>query len=633
MASENPLPYKGRRFTFNHRESSSLFKWPRRRFQGRSIQKRILNFKTSNTGHLTTVGVEFEFLLAVKTAEGGPDPHQEDKRWLARRLEAYDDLSNEFRITVRNEIIDELRKNGVLAVKSWGDNELADEFVPSTEFGWTYSKEEDLIGNATNLKSFIGEYTWDYSIENSENYHIGAKHWVEQFVDFHEKNSLELHRTLDRDIDLLGERNLQVIYKGLGSKRPVRFNEARTRFKKYAKARTVEALEEYEKQVSREIDPKAVNIPGSNPLYRAWTCGVDPTIKPHDYQDYQCMLLYRVPADSDSVPDSFISLDANGNPVLDKDGYKTLTQNPLNLYDWYQGELRTSILDYNNSDTIPAIRRACAALRGAFCIHKPMSLIQTGLHVHFGQAGGWTLLHLKKFSTLWLILEEDLEKLHRRDRSDKSNDYCLSIREHCPINKALHGKPPLDCLSTVENSDPEAYGRSMIEMSNHVPFTLSSTDTYNVSDEIRKIVNEVWKYQRITELSEGMSNYTDLYVKFRISGDLLSTNREKESGTLEIRLMQGTLDADHIERWMKICERIINYSRDTSNSDFYSGIHKILRNSAPLEEIIGLPARYLDWFTERQGTSGYFEYPDKDRVNWDDPFMPPGYGATHLPEV
>ncbi|KAI2783354.1 hypothetical protein F4815DRAFT_442226 [Daldinia loculata] len=587
----------------------------------------------ANAGNLTTVGVEFEFLLAVKTAEGGPDPHPEENRWLARRMASFPETSAEFKITVRNEIVDVLRDNRVLAVKSRNDNDLADKFEPTTEFGWTSSKERDVIGNATNLEPWIGVYTWDYTKENFENYHIGANHWVEQFADFHDKNSLKLYHTLDRDIDHIQERNLRVEYRGRGRPRPARFTDARDTFKKYAKVRTAEALREYEKRVSGEIDPNSVDIPGAIPFYRAWTCGQDVTIKPDNLPDDECMRLYRVPADSVSVPESFLSLDGDGNPVLDKDGYKILTRNPLKLYAWFQGELRTSILDYNHRDTIPAIRRACDALRGAFCIHKPMSAIKTGLHIHFGQEKGWTLLHLKKFSTLWLILEEDLEKLHRRDRSDGSNTYCLSNRDNCPISTAVRGGNK-NCLSTIEDTDPDAYKSNMSQMNKHVPFTPSSTDTYNVIAHTREIINEVWKYQSITELSEGMSGDTGfLYVKFKIYGDVVSFMKEKETGTLEIRLMQGTLDAYHIERWMKICERIIMYCRDTPDVQFYDGIHRLLSHSAPLEEIIGLPGEYLQWFRDQQGNLGYFEYPDHNRVNWDDPFMAPGFGATHAPET
>lgn len=248
-------------------------------------------------------------------------------------------------------------------MKSWNDTELVMNFKPSTEFSWTYSKEQDLIRNSTKIMPFAGEYRWDYSQDNKVNIPVGANHWLDQFEDFHKENSLEFHHTLDEDIDLIQERQLYVNYKGPRQwPKTAQFNLARKKFREFAKNRTLEVLGEYEKRVSEEVDPNAIDIHGSNPLYRAWTCGVDLTIMPDDFPHDECMRLYRVLKDSDSIPDSYLSFNEDGSPLLDKDGYQILSQNPLKLYSWYQGELRTPILDYNHWSTMTAIRKAVSII-------------------------------------------------------------------------------------------------------------------------------------------------------------------------------------------------------------------------------------------------------------------------------
>ncbi|KAI0111716.1 hypothetical protein F4814DRAFT_364121 [Daldinia grandis] len=621
------FPYNGRKLPFNHREESSLFTWPRRQRQGRTKRDRIYRYRFNPASNRTTVGVEFEFLLAVKP-EGikAPDPHPEERRWQARRLGKYTTDDPEFTITVRNEIIDKLRGKGVLAVKSAGDYILAAGFLSTKDFGWTSSKEQDVAGNALGLLPWEGSYAWDYFKTNALNIDLGSEAMMEQFADFHKANSLELHCTSDSDLDTIIERQLQIIYRGFGRKRRVQFQKTRDRFKILAKDRTRKALEEYELRVTGEVDPNSIDLPGAAPLYRAWTCTLDFSIKPDPASESfyeRCIHLYQVPKDTSRIPASFISQDEDGND--------TFIKNPIELYTWYQGELRTSILDYNHSDTLPAIQRACATLRESFCIHKPTSAIQTALHIHFGQEEGWSLLHLKKFSTLWLIVEEDLEKLHRRDRSNGSNGYCLSNRRHSPISYSLRHELD-DNLSDIEQKNPRVYRENMNEMRNHVPFRPTSTDSYNLDEHIRNVIYEIWKYPNITELSRGMAGENNTYAKLRIAGNQASTITAWQKGTIEIRLMQGTLDAGHIAHWMKICERLIIWSRDSTAQEFYDGLLRTLGDLTPLGDIIGIPEETKLWFQDQQGDSGYFEYPDQDRVNWGEPFMVPGHGATHGPE-
>lgn len=67
----------------------------------------------------TTIGFEFELLVAVcKAQEIFPDPHPNDLRWLSDRLINKDLEPLAFKFTCRNNIVDLLNANGVVAHKT-----------------------------------------------------------------------------------------------------------------------------------------------------------------------------------------------------------------------------------------------------------------------------------------------------------------------------------------------------------------------------------------------------------------------------------------------------------------------------------------------------------------------------------
>jgi hypothetical protein len=66
----------------------------------------------------TTIGFEFEFLLAVSRIKNDcPDPHPDDNRWLSDHLIDVADITPAYKYTACNRVIDELRKNNVPARK------------------------------------------------------------------------------------------------------------------------------------------------------------------------------------------------------------------------------------------------------------------------------------------------------------------------------------------------------------------------------------------------------------------------------------------------------------------------------------------------------------------------------------
>ncbi|KAI1800532.1 hypothetical protein F4811DRAFT_564703 [Daldinia bambusicola] len=456
---------------------------------------------------------------------------------------------------------------------------------------------------------------------------------LSDFVQFHTDNGLPLHETTHRYIDSIQDARLEFSFTK-GHKRPAQYRAARKAFKESAKARVSEALQEYERELeASQCDPNFVDVPDAMPRYRAWTCGLDESLTlTHNSLYNRATDTYRI---SDlariNAPPSYLN--------AAKDGF---VRNPIELYEWFEGELVSPILDYDHHDTIPSIQRACAALRDNFRIHKPTSTILSGLHIHFGQEAGWDLLTLKKFTTLWLVLEESLERLHRRDRSDATNKYTCSLRMWSPVAQELRRGQPMKFRSNIETADPATFAQNMSEMVQHVP---SSTEYYrDVEKLVRNVITEVWKYTSISDLGTGMTPTLVPQVpldpdrttcmSFRMYGDTHSVPNDEEPCTMEIRIMQGTLDADHIAHWMRICERLIVFSRDSTPREFYNGISDLVTGSRALEEVVGIPAATMDWFRARvsQGDDGqdiYFRYPDNDEIDWSYPFMTPGYGDTY----
>ncbi|KAI1161349.1 hypothetical protein F5B18DRAFT_454259 [Nemania serpens] len=124
--------------------------------------------------------------------------------------------------------------------------------------------------------------------------------------------------------------------------------------------------------------------------YQAWSCTEDVTIDNGmpSYTRY-------------TIPDG--SLPPNSSSPSEK-------VFPPHLYKRYGAELVSSVLDYDNLRTRLMLRRVCKTLRDELRIHKRIPQIQAGVHIHTGQQAGWTLLHLKKFATLWHLIEPSLYK-------------------------------------------------------------------------------------------------------------------------------------------------------------------------------------------------------------------------------
>jgi hypothetical protein len=168
------------------------------------------------------------------------------------------------------------------------------------------------------------------------------------------------------------------------------------------------------------------------------------------------------------------------------------------------------------------------------------------------------------------------------------------------------------------------------EMAEHVPEA-----TEHLTAEQRGFLYYVWQYKNISHLSEGLgeNQYNRTGVRWRIRGGNSSldeyrpiwANEEKQPGTIEVRIMQGTLDADHINNWVTVLEHVADRVRNLSSQDFRRLLHRFLREQTRdrLLRLLGVPNDVrLYWLDKkrRDRMDRWWEYPDGDLVDWEHPF-------------
>jgi len=157
------------------------------------------------------------------------------------------------------------------------------------------------------------------------------------------------------------------------------------------------------------------------------------------------------------------------------------------------------------------------------------------------------------------------------------------------------------------------------------------------------MVYYIWQYKSINELNIGLGENPRARtgLKWRVRGKYSSQEKTNECapqpGTVEVRIMQGTLDADHINNWVAFLERIVHVVRNLTNHEFRTLLDTWLAQptGAKLLEVLGLPEDLQKYWTDpkrRDENNEWWEYPDKDKVDWGEPFMVPGHRATHGPQ-
>ncbi|RYP80195.1 hypothetical protein DL770_006326 [Monosporascus sp. CRB-9-2] len=493
-------------------------------------------------GGKLTYGVELEFLMAVDAHEPeAADPHPEDGRWLARYLFGEDSEAESFQYTVRNRCVDALRRAGVVVNKtdeidlrdySMGASEEEDarkmDFIDSLEDMAMPDPNDDALRGWSPAPPGV---RWDGRADADVVVQTVVEGLLQQFVDAHTSRGIALIETRNATVDRLAARLLVPGGPVLGDWPAFAAEKVRLGFVNDAKG------EIRDLRLSREtgaIDPHHVDVPGMGDKYRAWLVTKDPSVSTR-----------TVGVRHYEMPPGYV-LDDRDFPV------------PPDDYRWWGAEVITPVYDTENRACAENIQSAVQQLREEFRIHKPMSAVRSGVHVHWGHQDGWTLLQLKRFASLWVVIEESLFGLHRSDRSNFK--YCRSLREHSRLAYALSPDNPThraryrDFLPQGGSAVGRRYDRYM---ASRIPLdSLGSMD-----GRLLGLVQNIWRYPNINTLATAMSpgSFADeAAVRWNVTGEKRSDDPSMVSKqTLEFRMMQGTLDFEHIMHWMQVCHRVI----------------------------------------------------------------------------
>ncbi|KAI0536483.1 hypothetical protein GGR58DRAFT_514527 [Xylaria digitata] len=552
-------------------------------------------------GSATTVGFEFELFIAVsRIDEETPDPHPEDARWLSEHLTTRSSQGLAFKYTCRNKIIDLLTAKGVSAHKT---NERMWAFAAEYETGgdqdfqwWDSLEYED---NNTNdvVSNWRGNWQWNLLEPDDDNVTEGVNALLKQFIQYHRDNNLEPYMTRQATIRDVRDAIILMVEGDVP-------DGGRMRILTLWYEKAIEYIENEKKTHYSALGDPDPNLPPGlqiKPQYMRWSCTDDISIT----NVWPTEEDYVIPPDS-------IPIDPETEQPF---GF------PPHLYQWFGAEVVSSVQDYDNPQTYPTLKTACAAIRDAMRIHKPMAIIETGVHIHVGQQAGWTLLHLKKFATLWHLVEPSIFRLHRKER--RNSMWCQPLSTQSNLARLVYRRD-----ETCRFIGATAWGPKKLhyerQMEQYIP---------DLGDRrrLREFLHHIWTYDSITQLDAAMVTTItgEGCIRWRVSGEKLSEEpgETRRLQTLEFRLMQGTLDAEHIWKWAGILERLVIFARD-STPEAYSGVlTELLTQKLP--QALGINKDDLKWFESRATDEGHFAYPENGAINWSDPFMAPGYGDTH----
>ncbi|KAI1647863.1 uncharacterized protein F4817DRAFT_336163 [Daldinia loculata] len=570
---------------------------------------------------IMTFGIELEFLLAVSSAmrkrpgeEYRIDPHPRERRWISRKLESRainrnddDDLDTlYFKRYATRRIVRLLLRNGVPAHEDNMGMYMED------------LSESDFTDDETpNWKSVLRRFTvnekYDPNRTHYQNGRIGFR-FVDEFCRFCESNDVDILKMKTDDVDSARERVEECLYDWPNN---VHRNQvtANFEFKLSQSCEDRRALDRL--ALATAEDSLHVPIKGLNSNYTAWSVVEDLSL----HGDGMVPSRYLIPMFNQS-------------------------KRPMRDYYWFGAEVVSPPLSIHDKKAHEAIRKACSALRGSLRCHKPMEA-SSGLHVHLGHKHGWNLLQIKRFVTLWALMEPVLIHLHRKDRGSPTTRWCRNLDEGTCLGQALfHPDPQVRYRQSgcLPRSSPTERARNRAAMDDH--FDISTTDR-----RMREFVQNVWHYTSITDLTNALAggeddemDYIRPAIRVRIKGDKKSDDPDENNpATIEVRTMHGTLDADHILEWLVVLEKILALSRYATN-EVYKGTvllatRMLNRTDSQVHSLLlglQLPPRTIHYFMSdlnRVGNAAHGEdwwvYPDLDVVDWLDPFMAPGHRATH----
>lgn len=181
-----------------------------------------------------------------------------------------------------------------------------------------------------------------------------------------------------------------------------------------------------------------------------------------------------------------------------------------------------------------------------------------------------------------------------------------------------------DCAYTIQKHSPFKTMEYEVEMYAHLPIE-------GIGMAEKTFLHSLWQYDSITALHEGLgeNGYCRTGIKWRIRGKQSSlegeTEKDGQPGTIEARIMHGTLDADHINNWVTVLERIVHIVRALPDHEFrdFLGGFVTCRTPDQLLRMLEVPDEIRQYWLDpkrRDAEDDFWEYPDRDVVDWNNPF-------------
>lgn len=236
-------------------------------------------------------------------------------------------------------------------------------------------------------------------------------------------------------------------------------------------------------------------------------------------------------------------------------------------YEWVGKEVTSEILRTDDPGYAKKIGDMCRAIRNCR-VHLNTS---TGVHVHIGRGDdGFTLKTVKRLATMMWLLDLHIISLHHP---------CRWRNKHCEL---LRNMSKLAAYTNDQGHliDPMASSiESMEEMHKNIPDDLL--------DFLLAKIRHIWVLDDLEELAHLMGNTSDPHARNPMRSAIRGTvgfrrflSAGKTGGninTLEFRQMAGTLDPEHILRWIKVCISIMDFARLSSDEAFKTMIGKVAK--------------------------------------------------------
>ncbi|KAI1134411.1 hypothetical protein F5Y05DRAFT_422713 [Hypoxylon sp. FL0543] len=571
--------------------------------------------------------IEIKFALAACSRTAGKDPHPEDGRWISQRLAELsytvaeqDDKNYEtVKKYILRRILKILTRNRLPAHEPEGldvPNDQDSDIGEEVHTDWSEA-----------IRNFTVEAQYDFRRSHYDNGVLGYN-FANEFSAYCSANGYNIGTMSQEDMDEAVER----VEDCLGWVNVTQLTQVCIQFGiRLASHR--EQLRQLEiKSLEKAEDPFYTKVIGLEDRYKAWTAVEDARVKGDGF--------------SSMTPDRYEIPPHRSGEI------------PMEEYVWFAAQVASPAMPAASLRTYRAIELACFTLRNYLRIHKPMEY-STGFHVHMGHKHGWNLLQLKRFATLWFLIEGVLIHLHRKDRESKYMDaWIAKMGQGTKLAQTLwHPDPEIRLkVHCLPQTAPETRARNEAEMQRNV-------DMESLSPRREEFIRNVWQYTRIDDLADAMSGgYSKKHegfvrpaVRMRVTGHkktdlpntLTETNKQgppkaTNTQTVEVRTMHGTVDANHINHWLQVLRRLSYWVRRAPEGDFrdltgdIAATIKGPRHLGHLLLLLRVPVRTRRFFflphNRHRGQKigrDWFTYPDKDRVDWNRPFVVPTHGATH----